>query len=136
MFEMVDNGNRLTFRIRKFRALEGERFVIKASTLLGKNLSEVPKGAKFNAVSFVRAICSVPYEDSKELLDMLLGCVYKVDGKIETVLDDSNVDSIISSPANLMKLRIEAVKENMAFFTEIWRLVIQELENMSQTVTK
>lgn len=113
--KLTDGNTPLTFVIKKMPATQAEAWMIKAATLIGR-------GSDFSTTDssdIVKALCSIPYKEGKELLDELLGCCYRVDGKVETQVDLSDCDGYISSPLTLLRLRIEAAKANFGFFTEL-----------------
>lgn len=134
IIKITDGGNELTFEIRKMSASQGEEWMLKAFQLLGANLGEI--SGKADVKAFISTICRMPFSQTKDLLNEILGCCYKVDGKIKTQVTPDSVDGFISRPATLVKLRVEAIKENSDFFTDILDLITQELGNITQSAQK
>ena len=134
IIKLVDAGNELTFEIRKMSASQGEEWMMKAFQLLGSNLGEI--NGKADVKAFVNLICKMPFAQTKELLNEILECCYKIDGKLKTQVTMDTVDGFISRPATLVKLRVEAIKENADFFTDILDLITQELANTKPTAQK
>ena len=116
IIKLKDGSNTLTFSIHKMSATQAESWMLRAAAALGKNLDLETGG---NEREIVRALCAIPFDDSKALLDELLACCYKVDGKAETQVDLADCDGYITSPLTLLQLRVAAAKANFGFFTEL-----------------
>ena len=111
------------FEIRKMDAVSGERWFLKALSLIGHGLNlDVAQLSEtgLNINDLVKALCNVPFDESYELLNELFNCVYrKIDGKVTEQLDINTVSGYITNPITLMKLRIEVIKYNFDFFSDL-----------------
>jgi hypothetical protein len=129
--KLRDGDNELTFEIQRFKATEGEDWMLRAAHLIGAQIDfESFSGNQTATIaSIIHTLCRIPYKDSKELLDQLLGQCYRVNGNVKTRVTMEDADTFIQSPATLIKLRIEAAKVNYDFFTELKDLVFQGMQN-------
>lgn len=128
--EIKDGKNTLKFEIRKMDAVTGERWFLKAISLVGKGL-KIDVGAiaeaNLSVNDLVMALCNVPFDEAMVLLNDLLKCAYRViDGKNSEQVDIDLCTGYITSPMTLLKLRMEIAKFNFSFFSEINGLVTQE----------
>lgn len=128
--EIKDGKNTLKFEIRKMDAVTGERWFLKAISLVGKGL-KIDVGAiaeaNLSVNDLVTALCNVPFDEAMVLLNELLKCAYRViDGKNTEQVDIDLCTGYITSPMTLLKLRMEIAKFNFSFFSEIGGLVTQE----------
>ena len=128
--EIKDGKNTLKFEIRKMDAVTGERWFLKAISLVGKGL-KIDVGAiaeaNLSVNDLVMALCNVPFDEAMVLLNDLLKCAYRViDGKNTEQVDIDLCTGYITSPMTLLKLRMEIAKFNFSFFSEINGLVTQE----------
>lgn len=128
--EIKDGKNTLKFEIRKMDAVTGERWFLKAISLVGKGL-KIDVGAiaeaNLSVNDLVMALCNVPFDEAMVLLNELLKCAYRIiDGKNSEQVDIDLCTGYISSPMTLLKLRMEIAKFNFSFFSEINGLVTQE----------
>lgn len=128
--EIKDGKNTLKFEIRKMDAVTGERWFLKAISLVGKGL-KIDVGAiaeaNLSVNDLVMALCNVPFDEAMVLLNELLKCAYRViDGKNSEQVDIDLCTGYITSPMTLLKLRMEIAKFNFSFFSEINGLVTQE----------
>lgn len=114
IIKLDDGGNKLTFKIYPFPATKAEDLLIRVALLAGKNMNF----DSINTKEAIKAVLSAPYAESKEILDELLKCVYRVcDGK-ETQFSYDDADGYISSPLTLLRLRKESVEANFGFFPD------------------
>ena len=128
--EIKDGKNTLKFEIRKMDAVTGERWFLKAISLVGKGLkmdiADIT-GANVGVNDLIVALCNVEFDDAMKLLNELLKCAYRViDSKNSEQVDIDLCSGYITSPLTLMKLRIEIAKFNFGFFSEIGGLVTRE----------
>lgn len=128
--EIKDGKNTLKFEIRKMDAVTGERWFLKAISLVGKGLkmdiADIT-GANVGVNDLIMALCNVPFDDAMTLLNELLKCAYRViDGKNSEQVDIDLCTGYITSPMTLLKLRMEIAKFNFGFFSEIGGLVTRE----------
>lgn len=111
------------FEIRKMDAVSGEKWFLKALSLIGHGLNmDIAQLSEtgLNINDLVKALCNVPFDESYELLNELFTCVYrKIDGKVTEQLDINTVSGYITNPITLMKLRIEVIKYNFDFFSDL-----------------
>lgn len=128
--EIKDGKNTLKFEIRKMDAVTGERWFLKAISLVGKGLKmDVADitGANLGVNDLIMALCNVPFDEAMILLNDLLKCAYRViDGKNSEQVDIDLCTGYISSPMTLLKLRMEIAKFNFSFFSELSGLVTHE----------
>lgn len=129
--KLKDNGNELTFEIRQMSATQGEEWLLKAVHLLGAQIDfeALANGGNASIAGLIKALCGIPFKDAKDLLNDLLGCCYRINGKMKTQVTLDDADAYITSPATLIKLRIEAAKANLGFFTELKELLFLETPN-------
>lgn len=128
--EIKEGKNTLKFEIRKMDAVSGERWFLKAISLVGKGLKvdiDAVASANLTVNDLITALCNVPFDEAMILLNDLLKCAYRViDGKNSEQVDIDLCTGYISSPMTLLKLRMEIAKFNFSFFSEISGLVTQE----------
>ena len=114
IIKLDDGGNKLPFKIYPFPATKAEDLLIRVALLAGKNMNF----DSINTKEAIKAVLSAPYAESKEILDELLKCVYRVcDGK-ETQFSYDDADGYISSPLTLLRLKKESVEANFGFFPD------------------
>ena len=130
--KLRDGENELTFEIRQFTASKGEDWLMKAVYLLGAQIDfkAIGEGESASIASLIHALCRSPYDEAKGLLNDLLMQCYRVDGKVRTQVTLEDADMYITSPVTLIKLRIEAAKENLGFFTALKELLFLEMGNI------
>lgn len=128
--EIKEGKNTLKFEIRKMDAVSGERWFLKAISLVGKGLKvdiDAVASANLTVNDLITALCNVPFDEAMTLLNDLLKCAYRViDGKNSEQVDIDLCTGYITSPMTLLKLRIEIAKFNFSFFSEISGLITQE----------
>lgn len=128
--EIKEGKNTLKFEIRKMDAVSGERWFLKAISLVGKGLKvdiDAVASANLTVNDLITALCNVPFDDAMTLLNDLLKCAYRViDGKNSEQVDIDLCTGYITSPMTLLKLRMEIAKFNFSFFSEISGLITQE----------
>ncbi len=128
--EIKEGKNTLKFEIRKMDAVSGERWFLKAISLVGKGLKvdiDAVASANLTVNDLITALCNVPFDEAMTLLNDLLKCAYRViDGKNSEQVDIDLCTGYITSPMTLLKLRMEIAKFNFSFFSEISGLITQE----------
>lgn len=128
--EIKEGKNTLKFEIRKMDAVSGERWFLKAISLVGKGLKvdiDTVASANLTVNDLITALCNVPFDEAMTLLNDLLKCAYRViDGKNSEQVDIDLCTGYITSPMTLLKLRMEIAKFNFSFFSEISGLITQE----------
>ena len=128
--EIKEGKNTLKFEIRKMDAVSGERWFLKAISLVGKGLKvdiDAVASANLTVNDLITALCNVPFDEAMVLLNELLKCAYRViDGKNSEQVDIDLCTGYITSPMTLLKLRMEIAKFNFSFFSEISGLITQE----------
>ena len=119
-----DNGNNLTFKIRQLTATKQEELIVKALLLLANKeigdvnvdkLKENPQGV-FNTKMLFAALEKVDFIKVKEISDVLLGCCYRVVGKVEEQCTPETVDGYIEDFKTLFTLKKEAFTLSFNFF--------------------
>jgi hypothetical protein len=130
--QLEDRGKQLTFKIKEMPATKMERWIIRALLLLlrGENAasldsaqsavssSDLNKAANFLMKDGVKALARVDYEEAEPLLEELLNCCRRVDAGVDQLCTSDTVDGYIEDVRTLFKLRMEAAKLNLSFFTE------------------
>lgn len=134
IIKLNDGGNELTFEIKAMSAIHGEKWFIRAVKLLGENV-DITKAQK-SPEKVLQMLCAMPFDEAYSLLNELLGCVSKIDGKIKTQVTIEDLEGYISHPATIFTLRKEAFTENLGFFTELYELFIRELGSMNKIAGK
>ena len=121
-----DNGNNLTFKIRQLTATKQEELIIKALLLLANkevgdvsvdNLRENPQQL-VNLKMLLGALEKVDFLKIKEIADELLGCCYRVVGKMEERCTPETVDGYVEDFRTLFTLKKEAFMLSFDFFGE------------------
>ena len=121
-----DNGNNLTFKIRQLTATKQEELIIKALLLLANkevgdvsvdNLRENPQRL-VNLKMLLGALEKVDFLKIKEIADELLGCCYRVVGKMEERCTPETVDGYVEDFRTLFMLKKEAFMLSFDFFGE------------------
>ncbi len=119
-----DNGNNITFKIRQLPATKQEELIVKALLLLANKeigdidvdkLRENPSGV-FNTKMLFAALEKVDFIKIKEISDVLLGCCYRVIGKMEERCTPDTVDGFIEDFRTLLTLKKEAFALSFDFF--------------------
>lgn len=121
------------FRIKQMSASKSQSWLIRAGLLLTKgninlldmDLNKVTGWIKQYGFS---ALQNLEYESIEPLLDDLIACCSKVDGKAETLCDREFLDSFIHDVTTLFVLQKEAFMANFGFF-------IEKLEGLSASLT-
>lgn len=121
-----DNGNNLTFKIRQLTATKQEELIIKALLLLANKevgdvdvdkIRENPQGF-VNLKMLFGALEKVDFLKIKEIADELLGCCYRVVGKVEERCTPETVDGYVEDFRTLLTLKKEAFTLSFDFFEE------------------
>ena len=121
-----DNGNSLTFKIRQLTATKQEEFIVKALLLLANKemgevdvdkLKEHPERV-LNTKMLFGMLEKVDFTKVKELSDVLLGCCYRLVGKMEERCTSETVDGYIEDFRTLLMLKKEAFALSFDFFGE------------------
>lgn len=119
-----DNGNNITFKIRQLPATKQEELIVKALLLLANKeigdvdvdkLKENPHSV-FNTKMLFAALEKVDFTKIKEISDVLLGCCYRVVGKMEERCTPDTVDGFIEDFRTLLTLKKEAFTLSFDFF--------------------
>lgn len=119
-----DNGNNITFKIRQLPATKQEELIVKALLLLANKeigdvdvdkLKENPQGV-FNTKMLFAALEKVDFTKIKEISDVLLGCCYRVVGKMEERCTPDTVDGFVEDFRTLLTLKKEAFTLSFDFF--------------------
>lgn len=121
-----DNGNNLTFKIRQLTATKQEELIVKALLLLANKeigdvdvdkLRENPQ-AFVNLKMIFAALEKVDFLRIKEIADELLGCCYRVVGKMEERCTPDTVDGYVEDFRTLLTLKKEAFALSFNFFEQ------------------
>ena len=118
-----DNGNPLQFKIKQLTATQQEELIIKALLLLAnKELGDMDvnelKNYQLNTKALFSALEKLDYIRVKELSDILLGCCYRVVGKMEERCTPETVDGYIEDFRTLLTLKKEAFSLSFDFFQD------------------
>lgn len=118
-----DNGNPLQFKIKQLTATQQEELIVKALLLLAnKELGDMDvndlKNYQLNTKSLFSALEKLDYTRVKELSDILLGCCYRVVGKMEEKCTPETVDGYIEDFRTLLTLKKEAFSLSFDFFQD------------------
>lgn len=119
-----DNGHDLTFNIKKMSATQLERWMLRASILLAKgadiDISDI-SGAKDLIMSgkILKVLGGLNYEEAAPLLEDLLQCCSRISGGVLAQCTSDTVDDYIKDVRTLFRLRLEVLKLNFGFFTEM-----------------
>lgn len=116
-----DNGNPLQFKIKQLTATRQEELIVKALLLLAnKELGDIDvndlKNYQLNTKALLSALEKLDYTRVKELSDILLGCCYRVVGKMEERCTPETVDGYIEDFRTLFTLKKEAFSLSFDFF--------------------
>ena len=121
-----DNGNNLTFKIRQLTATQQEELIIKALLLLAnKDIGDVDvaelKGNPSTLLSkrvLFAALEKIEFAKVKEISDVLLGCCYRIVGKMEERCTPETVDGYVEDFRTLLALKREALTLSFGFFEQ------------------
>ena len=118
-----DNGNPLQFKIKQLTATQQEELIVKALLLLAnKELGDMDvndlKNYRLNTKALISALEKLDYTRVKELSDILLGCCYRVVGKMEERCTPETVDGYIEEFRTLLTLKKEAFSLSFDFFQD------------------
>lgn len=116
-----DNGNPLQFKIKQLTATQQEELIVKALLLLAnKELGDMDvndlKNYQLNTKALFSALEKLDYTRVKELSDILLGCCYRVVGKMEERCTPETVDGYVEDFRTLLTLKKEAFSLSFDFF--------------------
>lgn len=126
--EIKEGDTTLKFEIHKMSAVAGERWILRAISLIGQGfnggIAANLSSGNVDIGSIVRALCAAPFDDAMGLLNELLQYVYRVvDSKSTQQLDIDTISGFITSPLTLIKLRMEVAKYNFGFFQDLGELI-------------
>lgn len=121
-----DNGNNLTFKIRQLTATKQEELIVKSLLLLAnKELGDVDVNKLrenpqelINSKMLFAAFEKVDFLKIKEIADELLGCCYRVVGKMEERCTPDTVDGYVEDFRTLLTLKKEAFALSFNFFEQ------------------
>lgn len=116
-----DNGNSLQFKIKQLTATQQEELIVKALLLLAnKELGDIDvnelKNYQLNTKMLFSALEKLDYTRVKELSDILLGCCYRIVGKVEEKCTPETVDGYVEDFRTLLTLKKEAFSLSFDFF--------------------
>ena len=121
-----DNGNSIQFKVKQLTATKQEELIVKALLLLAnKEIGDVdvdklrdnPSGVLDSKVIF-GALEKLDYTKVKEISDVLLGCCYRIIGKVEERCTPDTVDGYIEDFRTLLTLKKEAFQLSFGFFAQ------------------
>lgn len=121
-----DNGNPIQFKVKQLTATKQEELIVKALLLLAnKEIGDVdvdklrdnPSGVLDSKVIF-GALEKLDYTKVKEISDVLLGCCYRIIGKVEERCTPDTVDGYIEDFRTLLTLKKEAFQLSFGFFAQ------------------
>lgn len=119
-----DNGNSIKFKIRQLTATQQEELIIKTLLMLSnkevgdvdiEQLREHPQSV-LNLKMLFTALEKVDFMRIKEISDVLLGCCYRIVGKMEERCTPETVDGYIEDFRTLLTLKKEAFTLSFDFF--------------------
>lgn len=118
-----DNGNPLQFKIKQLTATQQEELIVKALLLLAnKELGDMDvnelKNYQLNTKALFSALEKIDYAKVKEISNVLLGCCYRVVGKMEERCTPETVDGYIEDFRTLLTLKKEAFSLSFDFFQD------------------
>jgi hypothetical protein len=121
---ITDRGAELRFRITEMPATRLESWVMRALLLLGPVLGKVDgedvtladAGRLLGSKDLWSVLSTIDYDRGKPLLDEMLECCERIDAGVPQRCTSSSVDAYVSDVSTLFKLRMEALKLNLAFF--------------------
>lgn len=119
-----DNGNSLTFKIRQLTATKQEELIVKVLLLIAnKEIGDVDvdklrenPSATFNTKMLFAALEKIDFVKVKEISDELLGCCYRMVGKMVERCTPDTVDGYIEDFRTLLTLKKEAFQLSFSFF--------------------
>lgn len=118
-----DNGNPLQFKIKQLTATQQEELIVKALLLLAnKELGDMDvndlKNYQLNTKALFSALEKIDYAKVKEISNVLLGCCYRVVGKMEERCTPETVDGYVEDFRTLLTLKKEAFSLSFDFFQD------------------
>ena len=122
---LEDRGKQLTFKVREMSATALEGWIMRAILCLSSAGEDIPAEGGIEGIgAYIKthglgALAKLDYEKAKPLLDELLGCCSRVMDKAEEKVTPENADAYIEDVTTLFKLRMEALKMNLSFFSSV-----------------
>ena len=121
---ITDNGNSIQFKIKQLTATQQEELIVKGLLLLAnKEVGDVDvnqlrdnANAVFNTKMLFTALEKVDFTKIKEISDVLLGCCYRIVGKMEERCTPDTVDGYVEDFRTLLTLKKEAFLLSFGFF--------------------
>ena len=120
-----DNGNSIQFKIRQLTATQQEELIVKGLLLLAnKDVGDVDmdklrnNATVFNTKMLFAALEKVDFTKIKEISDVLLGCCYRIVGKMEERCTPETVDGYVEDFRTLFTLKKEAFMLSFGFFVQ------------------
>ena len=121
---ITDNGNPIQFKIKQLTATQQEELIVKGLLLLAnKEVGDVDvnqlrdnANAVFNTKMLFTALEKVDFTKIKEISDVLLGCCYRIVGKMEERCTPDTVDGYVEDFRTLLTLKKEAFLLSFGFF--------------------
>ena len=124
-----DNGNELTFRIKKMPAMKLQGWLLRAALVLLRSTDMKAEAvAKINSdgdivngmlkvisENWIGILAYVDSEKAEPLIHELLECCTLVDGNVNTKVSADIVDGMITEVKNLLLLEKEAALLNLGF---------------------
>jgi len=129
LITITDNGNPIQFKIKQLPAVQQEELIIKVCLMLvNKNIGNIDIGnidvdkVRENPSALLKPnvifamMERVDFAKIKEISDILLGCCYRVVGKMEERCTPDTVNGYIEDFRTLFTLKKEAFSLSFDFF--------------------
>lgn len=121
---ITDRTTVLEFRIVEMPATRLEAWLQRASVIIAGagtsvSLEEIAKGGTTDGATvldmLIQLIGGLDYDKAKGLLDEMLECCYRKDGKHEERCTIESLDMYVEDVATIFRLRKEALELNLSF---------------------
>ena len=124
LITISDNGNPIQFKIRQLTATQQEELIVKVFLLLAnKEIGDIDidkirsnPQAVLTPKTIFAMLENIDFTKIKEISDVLLGCCYRIVGKMEERCTPDTVDGYVEDFRTLFTLKKEALSLSFDFF--------------------
>ena len=107
-----------TFKIKEMPAYQMDKWVTRLLGCLARQELSVADFVEMSFAQLANCMYKIESDDEKnKLFDELLGCCYLMKEGIEIAMKGNNINSFIEEWQTLFRLKEEAIKLNLGFFS-------------------
>lgn len=107
-----------TFKITEMPAVQADRWISRALSLLGKSNSEISALILTNGQEFLKEFAKIDYEETQPLLEELLSCASFIKDGVSIPMKGNMVDSVVEDWTTLFRLKYEAFLLSVGFLEQ------------------